>query len=447
MYPYSVANNGLSTIRVPLFDMICALSTALDLLDPALGSHQKRTCLIAAQIARSMSLSDTDYQNVFGAAIFHDIGAIGLNDRLSMLDFEEHDAHIHAHLGALLLARFPSFACYAPLVNCHHVQWNHGLGQMHDGQNVPMMSHLIYLSDRIEVLAQGQDNILGAAPEIVAQICAESGRKFHPHFVTAFCKIAQQESFWLDIFSNNLDRILKDIAPFENIDLELDHVLQFAQFFALIIDSRSHFTATHSAGVAITAETIARHLGMGDQECMKVRMAGYLHDLGKLAIPSEFIERAAPLSEKEIARVRSHSYLTLDILSMIGGLEDVAEWAASHHERLDGSGYPFHLTAKDLSLGARILAVADVYTALTEDRPYRPGVPPDTALAMLDEWQQQGKLDGHVIAALHDNLAVVESARVQAQHQEGIDLAEFWQSAVSPSVTAQKVRYEKSHYA
>ncbi|WP_373974027.1 HD domain-containing protein [Chitinibacter sp. SCUT-21] len=429
MYNHEVTGDAISTFRIRLFDMICALSTALDLLDPALGSHQKRTCLIAVHIARSMGLEDEDYQDVFGAAIFHDIGAIGLIDRLSMLDFEEQDAHTHARMGAQLLSRFPGFYRYAPLVNCHHVQWQNGEGEYHDGRKVPLMSHLIYLADRIEVLAQGKDNILGAAPSIVAQICAAKGRKFHPMFVDAFCQTAQQESFWLDIFSKNLDRILMDLAPFDNIDLNMEQMLQFAQFFALVIDSRSHFTATHSAGVAITAESIARNLGMSEQECIKLRMAGYLHDLGKLAIPSELIERQGKLDQCEMARIRSHSYLTLDILSMIKGLEDVAEWAACHHERLDGSGYPYHRKGADLSLGARIVAVADVYTALTEQRPYRSGLEPEAVLAMLDEQQRQGKLDPLVINALRSNLATIEAARIQAQRQESLDLVEFWQMA------------------
>ncbi|QLG89359.1 HD domain-containing protein [Chitinibacter bivalviorum] len=430
MYSHQITSDPVSTFRIQLFDMICALSTALDLLDPALGSHQKRTCLIAAQIARSMNIDDASYQDVFGAAIFHDIGAIGLADRLAMLEFEETDAHTHARLGAMLLSRFPGFSRYAPLVRCHHVHWDHGKGFFHENQGVPMLSHLLYLADRIEVLAQGKDNILGEAPEIVAQIQQLSGSKFHPVYVEAFSKLAQQESFWLDIFSNNLDRILMDIAPFDNIDLDLDQMLQFAQFFALVIDSRSHFTATHSAGVAITAETIASHLGMSALECTKIRMAGYLHDLGKLAIPSEYIERHGSLTPKEMARVRSHSYLTLDILSAIKGLEDVAEWAACHHERIDGSGYPYHRTGAELSLGARIMAVADVYTALTEDRPYRAGMAPLAVVRNLDELVQQGKLDHIVVAALKQHLPQIEAARIHAQEQEGLDLNDFWQLAI-----------------
>ncbi|MGL6041705.1 MAG: HD-GYP domain-containing protein [Deefgea sp.] len=442
MYKNKPTGDAPSTFSIHLFDMISALSTALDLLDPALSSHHRRTCLIVAHIARTMELDDDDYQDVFGAAIFHDIGAIGLSDRLSILDFEEHGAHSHARLGGILLSRFPGFCRFGPLVHYHHVQWGYGEGVNHGGKPVPLMSHLIHLADRIEILAQGQDNILGKAPEIVQRICDANGRKFHPMFVEAFCRVAKQESFWLDIFSKNLDRILMDLVPFDNIDLDMNQMLQFAQFFALVIDSRSHFTATHSAGVAITAETIARHLGMSEQECIKMRMAGYLHDLGKLAIPSEFIERQGKLEEQEMALVRSHSYLTLDILSSIKGLEDVAEWAAFHHERLDGSGYPFHRTADQLSLGARIMAVADMYTALTEDRPYRAGMCPEDALRLLDEQKTKGKLDPLAIDTIRNNLETIEVVRIKAQEQESLELKDFWRSTEKLAIHRHKVSPE-----
>ncbi|XZG70270.1 HD domain-containing phosphohydrolase [Chitinibacteraceae bacterium HSL-7] len=415
--------------RIALFDLISALSTALDLLDPALGSHQKRTCLIAAQIARTLGVSGSAYQDVYGAAIFHDIGAIGLKERLAMLDFDDQNAHQHAQLGAQLLSRFSAFSRYAPLVRFHHVRWENGSGARQGEDTVPQLSHLIYLADRIEVLAQGSTNILGDVPDIRQRIIDGNGVQFHPMFVDAFLTLSTRESFWLDLFSNNLDRILMSVAPFDNIDLDLDDMLHYAHFFALVIDSRSHFTATHSAGVAATAATIARHIGMSSFECTKMRMAGYLHDLGKLAIPSELIERHGGLEPIEMAKMRTHSYLTLDVLSMVRGLEDVAEWAACHHERLDGSGYPFHKTAGELSLGARIMAVADVYTALTEHRPYRSGMQRDEVLAHLEHEVTTGRLDPIVVGTLHRHITEVEQDRLHAQADEGHALEMFWRDA------------------
>ena len=102
-----------------------------------------------------------------------------------------------------------------------------------------------------------------------------------------------------------------------------------------------------------------------------MRAAGYLHDLGKIAVPSRILDKPAPPSQHEWAVLREHTYHTFRVLDTIGGMPQISEWAAFHHERLDGTGYPFGHEGKDLTLGARIMAVADIFTAVTEDRPYR----------------------------------------------------------------------------
>ncbi|TDR73271.1 HD-GYP domain-containing protein [Paludibacterium purpuratum] len=418
-----------AVLNVRLFDMVAALSTTLDLLDPRLGSHQKRTCLIAAQIGLAMQLSMDDYRSLFIASIFHDIGALALHDRLRLLAFEEIEPHRHAQMGAHLLGQFEAFRPYASLVAYHHVPWEDGAGQRFEQRPVPMLSHLIHLADRIEVLAQGRDNILADMEEIRLCIAEKAGAVFHPDHVAAFLAVSRAERFWLDLFSVNLDQILKALAPFEDIELDLPKLMLFARFFALIIDSRSHFTATHSAGVAICAETIARHMGMSAAEAAKMRIAGYLHDTGKLAIPNEYINRGGPLAREEMARMRSHSYITHDILSKINGLSDIAEWASHHHERLDGSGYPFHKSADKLSLGARIMAVADIYTALIEDRPYRQGLPEIQVFAHLEDLVAAKQLEPAVVATLKRHHDDIGRLCREVQQREGEELSAFWRLA------------------
>ena len=104
-----------------------------------------------------------------------------------------------------------------------------------------------------------------------------------------------------------------------------------------------------------------------------MEVAGNLHDLGKLAIPNSILDKPGGLTKEEMSVMKSHTYYTYLVINSIGGLNQIAEWAAYHHERLDGSGYPFHCTATELSTGARILMVTDIFTALAEDRPYRKG--------------------------------------------------------------------------
>lgn len=420
----NVAISAVAPLRVRLFDMLSALSTTLDLLAPAMSTHQKRTCLIAARIARQLQLQGDAYRGVYIAAMLHDIGALAPQERMSILAFDAEDPHLHARLGARLLERFDLFAAYAPLIDYHHVPWNQG-----GNPEVPPLSQLIHLADRIEVLVRSSDNILDECGTIRSTIQSLAGSKFHPGHVDAFLQISQTESFWLDIHSFRLDRQLRELAPFADEMLDIEHLMPFARFFALIIDSRSHFTATHSAGVAICAATLARYLGMSLSDIARMRVAGYLHDTGKLAVPNEYINRKDTLSRAEMAQVRAHSYLTRDILGGIEGLSELVEWAADHHERLDGSGYPFHKTGEQLTAGARIMAVADVYTAMTEDRPYRAGLAPHVALRLIKQQGAAGKLDLTVLATLERHQEEIVRLCRHHEAQEGQEMEAFWQLA------------------
>ena len=124
-------------------------------------------------------------------------------------------------------------------------------------------------------------------------------------------------------------------------------------------------------------------MGFSAWECQLIRVAGNLHDLGKLAVPAEILEKSGQLTDAEYNLIKGHSFYTYHILEAIDELEIITAWAAFHHERLDGSGYPFQISGDQLSLPARIVAVADVFTAITEDRPYRVGMDPDQALSVL----------------------------------------------------------------
>jgi HD-GYP domain-containing protein (c-di-GMP phosphodiesterase class II) len=146
-----------------------------------------------------------------------------------------------------------------------------------------------------------------------------------------------------------------------------------------------------------------------------MRIAGYMHDLGKLAVPAEILDKPARLNRGEYDVVRHHTFYTYRILEPIAPLRTINAWAAFHHERLDGSGYPFHLKGKDLPLGSQIMAVADVFTALAEDRPYRAGMKRSAALKILDGMTAAAALNGEVVAMLRKHYDELDAVRVQAQ--------------------------------
>jgi putative nucleotidyltransferase with HDIG domain len=197
----------------------------------------------------------------------------------------------------------------------------------------------------------------------------------------------------------------------------VDDLLELAEILTSIIDYKSSFTASHSRGVAAAGGSLAQLLGLDEDQCRVMRFSGLLHDIGKLAVPSEIIEKRAQLSDAETNRMRSHAYETWKAFGRFRGLDEARDWASRHHEHLDGSGYPFRLTDDQLGTGDRILAVADVYTALAENRPYRPGMMPSDAVGLIRTMVKRHCLDGTVVAILAANVSAVDHARrtVQAE--------------------------------
>jgi HD-GYP domain-containing protein (c-di-GMP phosphodiesterase class II) len=412
-------------LKVSLGEVLNALSTALDRVSPKLDAHQRRVCYIAMRIAEQLTLSDSDKEKLYSAALIHDIGAIALAERLELLDFESEEPHRHAKMGARLLARYSHFAALAPIVEYHHMPWSNGTGS----RKVPFASHIIHLADRIEVRIQGAANILGEAEEIRQFARDNRGERFHPDCVDAFLSVSRPDCFWLDVLSPRLDGMLREMSPVGAYQLDMEQLVQLTRFFSLVIDSRSRFTATHSAGVAACAEMLARLLDADDLTARKMLVAGLLHDIGKLAVPNTLLEANRKLATVEFAAVRTHSYVTHDVLSCIRGLGDIVTWAANHHERLDGSGYPNGLAGDAICLPSRIMAVSDVFTALTESRPYRSGMETGKAMGLLFDMANAGKLDRRVVNLVATNLRQIDHCRQTAQKGAERNLSEFWQLA------------------
>ncbi|MBI5191048.1 MAG: HD domain-containing protein [Nitrospirae bacterium] len=415
----------MKDIQVPLFHMVMCLSNAVDLVSPTLDDHHKRTSFIATSIAEEMGLSDAEQMDVLMAGAMHDIGAISFTENLDSLWFDTDNPQLHAEMGFRHIRTFKPFASAADLVRFHHVRWEHGAGERFQGCEVPAGSHIIHLADRVDMLTNRRDPVPAQLSGICDELETLSGTVYMPEAVSAFRSLSKRKAFWLDATSRTINRVLFRRAGKESFDLDMDGILNMAMMFARIIDFRSRFTALHSGGVAACAYTLAESMGLSDEECKMIRVAGYMHDIGKLAIPREILEKPARLTEEELHVVKCHPYYTHRVLDSIDGLELINSWASFHHERLDGTGYPFCREEKNLPLGSRIVAVADVFTALTEDRPYRAGMTPEVALEHLKDMAADHAVDAEVVGMLAANFCQMDDVRKIAQYVEYLEYQEF----------------------
>lgn len=399
--------------NVSLYQFVFSLSQALDLINPAMANHHKRVAYIAMRIAEAAGLTGRTKEDVIVAAALHDIGG------LSTLSVDPNSGYRpnlrSARIGYQLLQKFHPFTFAAQIVRFHDVPWGNGENGMVEGHEVPRGSHIVHLAKCVNTLLESGSPLLPQAGRVCAQLAEMRGSVLIPELVDVFMEVARSDAFWLDLNAAELLSLLAERAPFSTVELDLDGLLDFAELLAQIIDFRSRFTATHSSGVAACAATLAQLFGFPDTDCKRLQVAGYLHDIGKLAIPTELLDKNGTLSQDEWHTIRGHPYFTYRILAPIKGLEDISVWCGAHHERPCGTGYPFRVHHVDIPLEARILAVADVFTALTEDRPYRNGLNKDQVMAILDHMVRDQEMDGKVVKVLRDHYEEIDRGRFAAQ--------------------------------
>ncbi len=404
-----------------LYDLVDCITKAIDLINPEISNHHQQVAYLAYHIAEQLHCPIEQLQTLVLAALLHDIGALPSNDRL---DFAEGDAvedNHHAFVGAGLLAGFPRLKNIAEVVRFHHIPWKNGKGQFYHGRAVSPLSHILHLSDRISVQINRQQNIISQVGRIKKNISEKRGTFFPPEAVDAFLAICDRESLWLGLTYQPGITNLPNSLALETIKLTLDDAVDLTKIFSYIIDFRSPFTAMHSAGVAAVAKKLAELTGFSGDECKMMSIAGHLHDIGKLVIPKRILEKHGRLEPEEFDIIKSHSYYTYRLLSPIRGFEIITQWAAFHHERLDGHGYPFHLKANSLSLGSRIMAVADIFTAITEDRPYRKGMPEEEAKTVLAQMAENGGISPRILSLLLEHYQMIIGLRREAAETEAGD--------------------------
>ncbi|NLB52997.1 MAG: HD domain-containing protein [Syntrophomonadaceae bacterium] len=394
-----------------------ALSDAVDLISPVLNNHHKQAAYISYKIAKILNFSDQELTDLVIAALLHDVGALSHNERIELLDFEEKNPHLHTISGFVLLNDLEIFKRAGKIIKHHHLPWQNGAGKTFNDESVYLESHIIYLADRIAASLNQKSGVLNQAGNIIQRIKSRVNNRFHPQFVEIFETISAKEAFWLDLVSPSIDDRLEIIWEDCSKLLSLKELLDVTKVFARIIDFRSRFTSVHTSGVAAVAGAIAGKMNWSEEDCIKIAIAGNLHDLGKLTVPNEILEKPGRLTKEEYNIMKTHTYHSYYILSKVEGLEEINEYGAFHHERMDGNGYPFKIKGEDLKEGSRITAIADVLTAITEDRPYRKGMQDTQAIQIIEKMGQDSKLDTEIIALVKENFDQINAARIKAQQQ------------------------------
>lgn len=451
--------NETSPLR--LSELLSALSCALDLSEGEPYGHAARSCLIAMRLGGALALSPDMLESLYYAVLLKDAGgpatAPGLADlfacddhaikqdlrisdwarRLEFAQVAARAADRHelfpgrvrrvlkialagprelcqlmrtrGERGAAIVRRLGLSEATGGAIRHLNEHWDgHGLPDGRRGEAIPLLP-------RIALLAQTVDAVhvrhgLAAAFEVARR---RRAGWFDPSLVDALWTLHDDRDWWEALLHDDLVAQVAAAEPEGRIaylgDNGIDDV---AAAFAEIIEAKTPFARGNAAEVAKLSVALARTCGMGPAGQRRAHRAALLHDIGTLGVSHRILAKPGPLTADERKAIERHPIDTWEILSRAPALEDVAAVAAAHHERLDGSGYPKSLTSKELDLSSRILAVADVYVALITERPYRPAIPPEVAVALLRSDADEGRFDPRMVRALSRLLVEAPSPAV-----------------------------------
>jgi HD-GYP domain-containing protein (c-di-GMP phosphodiesterase class II) len=233
-----------------------------------------------------------------------------------------------------------------------------------------MLGRIVSIADHSEALIDQASPLL-ARRNFGYWMSNISGFDADPDIVASLTEIGSTDSFWLGLFSADL---MSEISARCNGLREVrgNNLLRIAETFAKLVDSRFDFTENVSERVSEYAELLGKAAGLGEMRIKQLRVAALLHDVGQLSMSERILSKPGILSVDEMNSLHLHTVHSHDVVAAIPGLEDVAEWVASHHERMDGRGYPEGRQGDEIPMESRILAIADSYVAITSDRPHRP---------------------------------------------------------------------------
>jgi HD-GYP domain-containing protein (c-di-GMP phosphodiesterase class II) len=417
--------------RISLSEVLSALSCALDLTEGAPAGHSMRTCLIGMRIAEAIGLEPDQRSALYYALLLKDAGCssnagriatlFGADDQAVKPRMKSVDWHARLKLAIetaravapgrpfrtrlrqfVTVARTPDATRELIRIRCDRgaaiafqlgfpeetarairsldEHWcGRGYAEGLAEERIPLLARIANLAQTVEVFHDRGG--VEAAHRVVRE---RSGRWFDPTLARIVLSWRADDPWWA-LLRGDVGGAVVAAEPADRVmEVDEEGLDGVARAFADIIDAKSPFTFRHSTRVATIARRVAERCGLDAVEQRRIYRAGLLHDVGKLGISSRILDKNGAMTEEEREQMERHPQYTLDILERVSAFRGFARTAALHHERLDGSGYPFHYDGEELDLSARILCVVDIYDAISSDRPYRKAMVPAVITSILE---------------------------------------------------------------
>lgn len=386
-------NNGQS------FEIMNVVLRSLSAIDGRLIQHGERVVFILHEmLACCPECTEIDQDKLFVLGALHDIGAYKTEEIDNMVGFETGDVHSHAVYGYLFLQHFTQFREYAEAILYHHTDYSDFKKIATDCADY---AQLIFLADRIDILIASGSNM-----ETLRQFASY---KFNPDFVELFLKAERARNITNRIISGDYKSAVNYIVA--SMHFTSAEIFDLLNLLVFAMDFRSAYTVSHTANTSSISMQLGAYFGLSDSDLQILYYGAAFHDIGKIAIPVEILEKTGRLTDEEMRIMRTHVSKTEEILR--GFVDDeICDIAVRHHEKLNGRGYPYGVTGGNLTLMQRIVAVADILSALIGKRSYKDVFPKDHVIGILNTMRDCGEICPVVCdMALTHYDAIVEKAR------------------------------------
>lgn len=401
-------------------DMAKSFADAMNLLRPETEKLHQRVAYLAYNIANEMGYNATDKRELINASLLYDVGIALMPERTdSEEELENKDNRYYfkdlAAPGLGILGDVQRYKSVCEIMRIASPE-DEVDNEVYGFDKYRDFAEIIDVADRVAAMLDPKDAALNQVEDICDSISELSGDGVSPDVIEAFLRFAEKEYVWMEVLHQ--PEIFLNHLP-AAYDLTLDEAIELARFMSRIIDFRSNYTVMHSSGVAATAVRLAEIIGMSEDECKMMMIAGYLHDVGKLKVPKYILDKNDKLTDAEFNIVKEYAYYTHLLLKDIAGFEQISRWASLHHEKLNGYGYPFRLKADDIPMGARIIAIADIFSAVAEIRAYRSGMSKEEVIRTLREYVESGAMSGYLVDLLITNYDDIYAIRQSEVSREG----------------------------
>lgn len=403
-------------MKFDLNNFLLAVSFALDYIEKDVFglalNHGKRVAYDSLMLGKRLGMDEDDLADLVSLAVLHDnglseyISAQHARSLTKPTQFE--NVKDHCIIGEKNVENYPFLREEKTIILYHHEKLD-GSGLFHlKGSEIPLKAQIISFADYIDIKFDSSKMYGEYKNRVKEHIVKLRDKKFSPAICDAFFDEINRASYRLDQEDGNIVNAINRYTPQKYMIMDYKRVREISMIFSRIIDAKSKFTGRHSKGLSEKAGAMAAFYHYSEEKTIKLHIAADLHDLGKLLIANDILEAERKLTTDEFAKIQSHTYYTRVAMERISGFEDITEWAANHHEKLNGKGYPYGLTAKDLDFNSRLLGCLDIYQALTEDRPYRSGMGHLEGMKIMTDMADGGFIDKGIVRDIGEVFAYRE---------------------------------------